>query len=93
VAFCFSIIYFWLREKIEPLFVLQEQIAISGRVRWAGKPTVRPFHRIGFHGIDLTALHAAQLGFAGPVGHRQHEPFALRAALIVHGVLPVLGTI
>jgi hypothetical protein len=69
------------------------QIAISGRVRWAGKPTVCPFHRIGFHGVHLVALHATEPGFARPVSHCHHELFALWAAVIIHDVLPVLGTI
>jgi hypothetical protein len=67
------------------------QTAISGCVRWPRKPTACQFHRIGFHGIDLVALHTAELGFASPVGHCYHELFALRAAVIIHGVVPCFG--
>jgi hypothetical protein len=62
-------------------------VAISGRVRWLRKPAVRPFHRVGFHGIDLVALHATELCFASPIGHCHQELFALRAAVIIHCAL------
>jgi hypothetical protein len=65
--------------------------AISGRVRWTGKPTACPFRRVGLHGIDLVALHATELRFASPVGYCHQELFALRAAVIVHGILPCFG--
>jgi hypothetical protein len=56
------------------------------------KRAVGPSYRIGFHGINLIALHAAHLRFAGSVSNRHHQLVAIRAAFIVHDFLPTFRT-
>jgi hypothetical protein len=63
----------------------------SGRVRRAIQSAVGPFHRIGLLRIDLVAFQTPEFGLAHAVGRCHQKVFALRAAVIIHGSLPIFG--
>src|ERR1700730_12112285 len=52
VAFCFLIIHDCLTVKTRTLFVLREQIVVSGFLRGTGHGAVSPFSQCGFHRVD-----------------------------------------
>jgi hypothetical protein len=44
---------------------------------------------VGFHGINVIALHATDFGMAFPIRHRDHQSVTLRTTLRTHFFLQV----
>jgi len=57
------------------------------RLHRRGQRALRPFHCVGFHGIDLVAVKALKFRPAGRSQYGFHASVAVGAA--IHGLLPV----
>jgi hypothetical protein len=73
------------------LFVLSEQIAVSGCLRRRGQGTIRPFYSVGLEWINLIAVKALEARPAVGCRHRLHAPGAARTSGWVHGNLLFLS--